>query len=84
MVKELFADGGYTTVRTLGSGFYLPYGVALDEDGNIFVADSANNMVKEILVAGGYTTINTLGSGFFDKPGRVTGISTDRQRDTLI
>jgi sugar lactone lactonase YvrE len=51
-------------VKTLGSGFSSPYGVAVDGSGNLFVADPANNAVKEILAAGGYTTVNTLGSGF--------------------
>jgi sugar lactone lactonase YvrE len=51
------------TQSTLGSSFHLPYGVAVDGTGNVFVADFGNNAVKEIL-AGGYTTVNTLGSGF--------------------
>src|SRR4051812_32516487 len=52
------------TVTTLGSGFSLPFGVAVDGSGNVFVADSNNSAVKEIVAAGGYTTVNTLGSGF--------------------
>jgi hypothetical protein len=39
-------------------------GVAIDANGNVFVADTYNNAVKEILAAGGYTTVNMLGSGF--------------------
>ena len=50
--------------RTLGSGFNKPHGVAVDADGNIFVADTGNNAVKEVLAVGGYTTVKTLGSGF--------------------
>ena len=64
-VKEILAASGYTTVNTLGSGFYYPEGVAVDASGNVFVGDSNNNAVKEILAAGGYTTVNTLGSGFY-------------------
>jgi sugar lactone lactonase YvrE len=63
-VKEILAQGGYTTIQTLGSGFNAPYAVAVDGGGNIFVADRSNSAVKEILAAGGYTTINTVGSGF--------------------
>ena len=43
-------------VATLGSGFSFPSGVAVDGNGNIFVADTGNSSVKEILAAGGYTT----------------------------
>ncbi|HEY2859233.1 MAG TPA: choice-of-anchor D domain-containing protein [Terracidiphilus sp.] len=49
---------------SLGSGFYSPFGLALDGSGNVFIADRADNEVKEILAKGGYTTVKTLGSGF--------------------
>ncbi|MGA3162031.1 MAG: MBG domain-containing protein [Terracidiphilus sp.] len=67
MVKEILAEGGYTTVNTLAIAnghFSYPYGVAVDGAGNVFVADAGNNAVKEIVAAGGYTIVNTLGSGF--------------------
>src|SRR5258706_354912 len=47
-------------VKTLGSGYNNPVGVAVDGSGNVFVADSNNNAVKEIVAAGGYTTVSTL------------------------
>ena len=47
----------------VGSGFYLPDGVAVDASGNVYVADEGNGAVKEILAASGYTTVNTLASG---------------------
>ncbi|WP_207215834.1 NHL repeat-containing protein [Pseudolysobacter antarcticus] len=50
-------------ILTLGSGFNQPNGVAVDANGNVFVADTNNSAVKEILVPG-YTTVITLGSGF--------------------
>jgi DNA-binding beta-propeller fold protein YncE len=50
---------------TLGSGFSGPSGVAVDNAGNVFVADTDNNAVKEIMAAGGYTTVNTLAAGLF-------------------
>ncbi len=53
-----------TTPIALGSAFAFPLGVAVDDAGNVFVADSHNSSVKEMLATGGYTTINTLGSGF--------------------
>ena len=63
-VYEILAAGGYTTVKTLGSGFSSPLGIAVDGNGNVFVADHGNNAVKEILAVGGYTTVKTLGGGF--------------------
>jgi DNA-binding beta-propeller fold protein YncE len=49
---------------TLGGGFSIPAGVAVDKNGNVFVGDQDNGAVKEILAAGGYTTTITLASGF--------------------
>ncbi len=49
---------------TLGSGLFDPIGVAVDESGNIYVADLEHNAVKEFLAANGYTKFNTLGGGF--------------------
>jgi sugar lactone lactonase YvrE len=54
------------TQSTVGSGFNMPTGVAVDGYGNIFVADSGNNAVKEILVGGG---VKTLASGFSNPQG---------------
>jgi hypothetical protein len=49
---------------TLGGGFFDPTGVAMDGNGDIFVADYGNNAVREIVAAGGYALVKTLGSGF--------------------
>ncbi|HEX4005859.1 MAG TPA: hypothetical protein VHX60_06770 [Acidobacteriaceae bacterium] len=63
-VKEILAQGGYTTVNTLGSGFDTPAGVAVDGAGNVFVADYHGGAVDEIVAAGGYVTVKALGGGF--------------------
>jgi len=53
---------------SLGSGFNLPIGLAVDANGNVFVADTHNFAVKEIVAVNGSIpaspTIKTLGSGF--------------------
>lgn len=66
--------------RPLGSGFNHPYGVAVDANANVFVADSGNNSVKEILAAGGYATVNTLNTGF-QYP---TGVAVDSNENVFV
>ena len=65
------------TEKTLGSGFYQPWGVAVDGSGNVFVADANNHLVKEIVAVNGSIpaspTINLLGSGF----GAPAGVALD-------
>jgi streptogramin lyase len=51
-----------STAASVGSGFSFPYGVAVQADGKIIVADLFNNAVKRMNVDG--TDIVTLGSGF--------------------
>jgi predicted outer membrane repeat protein len=55
-VVELVAVNGSVpatsaTVLTLGTGFNLPHGVAVDGAGNVFVADYGNSAAKEIPLA---------------------------------
>jgi sugar lactone lactonase YvrE len=61
-----------STMVTVGSGFYYPWGLALDGAGDVFVADWGNNAVKEIEAGTGgnapgvvssSSTVVTLGSG---------------------
>ncbi len=76
--------GRHTTIKTLGSGFLDPAGVAVDGSGNVFVADTGNSAVKEIVAAGGYTTVNTLGTGFYAPYGvAVDGIGNVFVADTF-
>jgi NHL repeat len=49
------------TVLPIGDGsFSTPGGIALDNAGNLFVADSGNNAVKELTAASGYATVKRL------------------------
>nr|WP_315199022.1 NHL repeat-containing protein [uncultured Aquabacterium sp.] len=57
---SLFA-GNSTSVNRLGE----PNGVALDADGNVYVADTNNNLIRKITAAGVVTTLAGSGTGGF-------------------
>jgi hypothetical protein len=63
-VKELVAASGFTVVKSIGSGFDHPGGVAVDGTGNLFVADTNNSAVKELTAASGFAAVESVGSGF--------------------
>ena len=67
-----------TSIETLGSGIYAPYGVAVQTDGKILIADSYNYAIKRMDADG--TNIVTLGSGF-DTP---TGVAVQADGKILI
>ncbi|WP_153042577.1 IPT/TIG domain-containing protein [Rufibacter ruber] len=57
-------DGAAATAR-----FSQPYGVAVDKQGNIVVADLGNHKIRKISTAGAVTTMGGTSSGFGDGPG---------------
>jgi hypothetical protein len=72
-VREILAQGGYSTVRTLSSGFSYIAGIAVDANANLFIADENLHSVTEIVAAGGYATTQILGGGFaFSFPEGIT------------
>ncbi len=67
-----------TNTTTLGSGFNIPAGVAVDAAGNIFIGDQNNNVVKEIPV--GSNTPITIGTGFSTPD----GVAVDAQGNVYV
>jgi trehalose utilization protein len=66
-----------TVVTTIGFGFGLPTGVAVDNAGDVFVADYVQSAIKEVLPGG---TIQTIGSGF----SHPTGVAVDGAGDVFV
>jgi sugar lactone lactonase YvrE len=67
-VREVPWDSDFYTsaVKTLASGFAFPAGLALDQAGNVFVADSDGNAVYEIPAGKPGTTIQLVENTFIE------------------
>jgi len=75
---SLFA-GNATSVNRLSE----PNGVALDADGNVYVADTNNNLIRKITAAGVVTTLAGSGTGGF-ADGTGTAASFDGPRGIAV
>ncbi|MDB5152728.1 MAG: hypothetical protein JWR54_1479 [Mucilaginibacter sp.] len=72
-IRKITANGDVTTLAGNGAkgnasgastaaSFYYPSGVAVDVNGNVYVADALNNLVRKVSPAGDVTSV--AGSGF--------------------
>lgn len=79
-IRKLTPDGSVTTVAGSVEGFAdgpgtqaafnTPSGLALDSEGNLFVADTGNNRIRKITPAGLVSTVAGNGTaGYVDGPG---------------
>ena len=84
--KKGFQDGDGTDAR-----FNSPYGIAVDGDGNVFVADSENHALRKVSRGGAVTTLAGSGqAGFADGVGTAArfhepwGIAISAQGTLLV
>jgi sugar lactone lactonase YvrE len=103
-IRKVTAAGAVTTLAgvsgspgsTDGTGaaarFYLPYGIAMDGPGNVYVADTGNHTIRRISAAGEVTTLagtagltgsadGTGAAARFDHP---QGISVDSSGNVYV
>ena len=88
-VRGFSGDGG----RAISAQLHSPLGVAVDGQGNIYIADSGNNRVRKVSPGGTITTFaGTGGGGFSGDGGPATsapvsnpqGVAVDRQGNVYI
>lgn len=80
-ITELFADGGYTKVKSLASGLSAG-NLAMDGGGNVYFSEIADSSpVKEMTAASGYATVKTLGSSSFRQ---ISGLAVDASGNVYL
>lgn len=72
-------QAGYVDGNAAAARFNGPQGIAVDAQGNVYVADSLNNKIRKITTAG---VVSTIAGGYaFEWP---TGIAIDRDGSLIV
>ncbi len=83
VVTTLAGNGTFTAVDGIGTAAQLsPYGIAVDANGNLFVADPGNHRIRKITPEGAVTTLAGSTAGFAD--GQGTGAQFNSPRHLAI
>ncbi len=69
--KGLDSNSGYVNGPSYTAKFNNPYGICVDANGNVYIADTYNNVIRKISTSGMVTTY--AGSGSEPTPGYVNG-----------
>jgi serine/threonine-protein kinase len=79
--QGFFGDGGPATKAQLN----LPWGVAANGKGNVYIADSANNRIRKVSPGGTITTIAGRGTvGFSGDGGPATSAQLNRPQAVAV
>jgi len=102
MIKKISPDGKITAFAGTGhkgikdgkgpeASFYLPEGLAVDRQGNLYVADTYNNMIRKITPGGMVSTLaGRIAKGSADGKGKDAlfahpdGLAVDRQGNIYV
>jgi sugar lactone lactonase YvrE len=93
VVSTLAGSGSNTFADGTGANasFNIPFGVAIDKNGNVFVADTGNSLIRKVTPGGVVTTLAGSGSqGFADGNGTSAsfytpcGVAIDKNGNVIV
>ncbi len=79
-VEGFSGDGGAATA----AAFHFPWGVAVDADYNLFVADGYNNRIRKVSGGTITTVVGTGTAGFSGDSGQATAAEIDHPYDVAV